>query len=81
MADYYFRLYISIQIYTKDVMMMRYHTIITLCVDNNHLVMIDVNSLTTTVWLLNAITHPAIHETRLDKFLTCFDTQCAYSEI
>ena len=65
-------------------MMMCYHTIITLCVDNNHSVMIDVNpftACTNAIWLFDAITCAAIHQTRLDKFLKCFDTQCAYSKI
>ena len=60
-------MYISLQIYIKDVMMMSYFTIITLCVDNNnHSVMIDVNLLTTAtaIWLFDAITHTAIHQTR-----------------
>ena len=34
----------------------------------------------TTIWWFDAITHAAIHQTRPDKFLTHFDTQCAYSE-
>ena len=40
---------------------------------------IDINPLTT-VWRFDAITHAAIHQTRPDKFLARFDTQCAYSE-
>ena len=41
-----------------------------------------VNPLTavTAIWQFDAITRAAIHQTRPDKFLTCFDTQCAYSE-
>ena len=34
----------------------------------------------TAIWRFDAITHAAIHQTRPDKFLTRFDTQCAYSE-
>ena len=33
------------------------------------------------IWRFDAITHVAIHQTRPDKFLTCFNTQCAYSYI
>ena len=45
-------------------------------------IMIVINPLTavTTTWQFDAITHTAIHQTRLDKFLTRFDTQCACSE-
>ena len=32
------------------------------------------------VWRFDVITHAAIHQTRLDKFLAHFVTQCAYSE-
>ena len=41
-----------------------------------------INPLTavTAIWRFDAITHAAIHQTRPDKFLTRFNTQCAYSE-
>ena len=34
----------------------------------------------TAIWRFDAIAHAAIHQTRPDKFLTRFNTQCAYSE-
>ena len=42
-----------------------------------------INPLTavTAIWRFDVITHAAIHQTCLDKFLTSFDTQCAYSKI
>ena len=41
-----------------------------------------INPLTaiTAIWRFDAITHAAIHQTRPDKFLTCFNTQCTNSE-
>ena len=43
-------------------------------------ILINPLTIITTIWWFDAITHAAIHQTRLDEFLTHFVTQCAYSK-
>ena len=47
-------------------------------VSNKLYVKVNLLTAVTAIWWFDVIIHAAIHQIRPDKFLTCFDTQCAY---
>ena len=59
---------------------MRMHSLVMSPFSRKHNRLIDPLTAVTAIWWFDAITHVAIHQTRPDKFLTRFDTQCAYSK-